>query len=44
MELTLGIGFTVTLTVPAGPGQPATVAVTEKTPVAKVVAPGIVGF
>ena len=39
-----GIPNTVTLNVPAGPGQPATVAVTEYIPVANVDAPGIVGF
>lgn len=40
-----GIGFTVTLTVPAELVQPCgEVLVTEYTPVARVVAPAIVGF
>jgi hypothetical protein len=39
-----GIEFTVTEVVPAGPTQPATVAVTEYVPDATVVAAPIVGF
>ena len=39
-----GIGLTVALTVASGPVQPATVTFNVYTPLAKVVAPGIVGF
>jgi formaldehyde-activating enzyme involved in methanogenesis len=39
-----GAGLIVTLTVPAGPAQPPTLAVTEYIPDAKVVTPGIEGF
>ena len=39
-----GIGLTTTLVVPLAPVQPATVAFTEYTPAARVVAPGILGF
>ena len=39
-----GTPNTVTLNVPAGPGHPATVAVTEYIPVANVEAPGMLGF
>jgi hypothetical protein len=40
----VGIGFTVTLTIPAGPAHPATVTLTEYVPVADVVALAIAGF
>ena len=39
-----GVGVTVTTVVPAGPRQPASVAVTEYVPAAAIVALGIVGF
>jgi hypothetical protein len=39
-----GGGFTTTEVVPAGPVQPATVAVTEYVPELAVVAPPMVGF
>jgi hypothetical protein len=39
-----GMPKTFTLNVPAGPVHPFTVAVTEYIPVARVVAPGMVGF
>ena len=39
-----GLGLTTTTVVPAGPGHPATVAVTEYVPDAAVVAPAIEGF
>jgi len=39
-----GIGCTITLTVPAAPVHPATVAMTEYVPDAAVVAPGTTGF
>ena len=39
-----GIGFTVTVVVPAGPVQPATVAETEYTPAPARVIPAMDGF
>ena len=40
----VGIGFTVTFVVPAGPVHPPAVAVTEYVPLAKVVADTMLGF